>query len=137
MISNKEDTTSYLETILFIVFFFIFTSAYSDKPNYQTSNTFPYSLQYALESIGRPDRLSAIIVDGIQIPSFLKSCIDTFYDSFLYFFNEHYRISAWNCKISQNIKLSQSTRLEIDIQPVWRFYFHFTSTGSEDIPVLN
>lgn len=137
MTNNKEDTTNYLETILFLVFFFVFASAFSDKSDYQASITFPNSLQYELESIGQPNQLSAVTVDGVQIPSALKTCIDTFYDSRLYYFNEHFRISAWNSKISQNIKSSRNARLEIDTQPFWRFYFYFTSADREDFPFLS
>jgi hypothetical protein len=137
MTSNNEDTTNYLETILFIVFFFVFASAFSDKSDYQDSNTFPYSLQYELESFGQPNQLSAVTVDGVQIPPALKTCIDAFYYSGLNYFNEHFRISAWNSKISQNIKSSRNAGLEIDTPPFWRFYFYFTSADREDFPILS
>ena len=137
MTSNNEDTTNYLETILFIVFFFVFASAFSDKSDYQDSNTFPYSLQYELEFIGQPNQLSAVTVNGVQIPPALKTYIDAFYYSGLNYFNEHFRISAWNSKISQNIRSSRNARLEIDTQPFWRFYFYFTSADREDFPVLS
>jgi hypothetical protein len=137
MTSNKEDIANYPETIFFIVFFFLLASVFSDKSDFQTSYTLPYSLQNELETGYHSDPPGAVIVDGSQIPPVLKSCVDILYGSNLNFYNQYYRISGDNRKISQSIKIFQKTRLEIEPLPVWRFYFHTASTDTEDLPVLS
>jgi hypothetical protein len=137
MRSNEEEISNNLVTILFIVFSFFFAFSSFNKSDYQTSNTFPYSLQYELETGYYSNHFSAVIVDCFQITPVLKSCMDVLSGSNLNMCNQHFRISGDNRKIAQSIKLFQKTRLTVEPLPVWRFYFHFTSTDTEDLPVLS
>jgi hypothetical protein len=137
MKSNKDEISNILQSILFIVIFFIFASAFSDKSDFQTSFALPASFQYELEWVGHSSQQSALIVDCIQMSAVLKSYIGVTSDSDFYCCSEHYRILACNNKISQNIKLTRRIKLEINTQPVWVFYFHSKSADSEDFPVLS
>ena len=137
MRSDKEDISNSLVTILFMVFFFFFAIASSNKSDYQTSNTLTYSLQHELESGYYSSHFSAVIVDCVQLPAVLKNCLDVLPGSDLNFCNQHLRISGDNKKIAQSIKSFQKTRLKIEPLPIRRFYFHLTSTDTEDFPVLS
>jgi hypothetical protein len=137
MIRNKENINNNLDAIFYIVFFFIFAFSASNKSDCQSSYTLRCSLQYELVCGYHSGDRNAVIVDYAHLPQVPEICTNKLHNSNLNLCNEHYRISGDNKKISHSIKSFQEIRLEIEPVPVWRFYFHLTSSDPEDSPFLS
>jgi hypothetical protein len=137
MITNEENINNRLHAILYIVFFFIFVFSSANKSDCQSPYTLHCSSQNELVCEYESSHSYAVIADYIHLPKVPEICMNILSDSNLNFINEHYRISGNNKKISQSIKSFQKVRFEIEPVPVWRFYFHLTTSNPEDSPFLS
>ena len=133
MIKQKEDTSNYSATILFIVLFCFFAIASSNQTDSQTSN----SLQYEFISGFNSSQVSAVIVVAIKLPSAQNSCLDILFNANLNLFNYQNKILLDNRQISQRFTLLQNTLLVIKPILLERFYFFSTPADSKDFPVLS
>jgi hypothetical protein len=133
MIQGKEDRANYLGITVFIVFFFLFISAFSDQSINRTKATSRCELITELHL----DPVNAIPINIVQLPSFQKSWVSFLDKLNIRLFNEDFKISSFNNKISIKNILLQKTQLSIKPIFICRFYYHLSSTDTEELPVLS
>ena len=132
MIKPKEDMPNYLGTILFIVLFFLFVSAFSNKSVNQTSG----ACRYELQSEFHANSAKAIVADAIQLPSVQKICLSLLCSANFDLFSEIHK-TAYTNKITQRFILLQQTRLLIKPLLLFRFCFCIIPPDTEELPVLS
>ena len=133
MIQGKEDRTNYFGITVFIVFFFLFISVFSDRSVNQIKDI----SRYELVSEIHVNPIQAINVRDIQL-SFSQNCQASFVDKLnIRLFNEDSKISSYNKKIAQKNIFLRKTQLSIKPIFICRFYYHLSSTDTEELSVLS
>jgi hypothetical protein len=132
MINQKEDIINSIGKTIFIVFFFLLISSFSNKSDKQTNDISQCKVIYELHS----NPAQAVIVGDFSLPSVQKSVtlLDNINSNF---FNEDLKIFADSKKITQRIILLQKTQLSIKPITICRFYCHRFSTEVDEIPILS
>ncbi len=133
MISQKEDRANYLGRAVLLVLFFLFISAFSGKPVNKTKPTVPYESLSDLHS----GPVKGIIAAAVQLPAFQKNRVSSHDKLSFHLFSKIFKISSDNRKIAQQFIFLQQA--EILIQPIsyCRFYYHFFSADSDELPILS
>jgi hypothetical protein len=134
---DKGDTNRNFTTILFVIFLFIFSFAFSGKSNNLISDASVHSVQSELIIGYNSNNADAISPNVVHLPVFLKNCGYAVHSSNLNIFNLQYKISGYNRRIIQNIILFQKVRLSIKPEPACCFCCHLNLREKEDIPVLS
>jgi len=129
MLNKKGDIGNFLGAAFIIVLFVLLFSAFSDTPVKETIATY----QFELRSDYHSDKAKDILADAVQLPSLQKSCLSLSNNPF----NENYKISADNRKISQSYILLQKIQLSVKPVTAFRFYYHLFPNEAEDPPVLS
>ena len=132
MINQKEDTANFFGTILFIVLFFLFVSAFSNKSSNQTSG----ACRYELQSEFHVNSAKAIVADVIQLPSVQKICLSLLCSANFDLFSNIHK-TAYTNKITHRFILLQQTRLLIKPILLCRFCFYIIPPDTEEPPVLS
>jgi len=133
MLDKRQEILTSLGRTILVVLLFVVVSAFTNKHEEQAN----FSLQYETLSELQPKSASAIIIDAIQLPAFLK-CQPTLVDkSGFVLFNDHFKILADNRNETQRmIVLQRETQLS---KPVfnYRFYYHLFPIDAQDPPALS
>ena len=133
MIDRKTDIINYLGSALFIIFFFLLISSFTDKSVKQTKNTIQFELVFELHS----NSGNAIIAEAFQLPSFQKNCLSFIDKTNFRFFNENLKVTSYNRNIAQRILLLQINQVSIKPLIIRRFYYHLSLPDTEEFSILS
>lgn len=132
MISQREDKSHYFESAVFIVLFFLFTGAFTEKSDASFGKTFQ------LNSISFSELLSQVTAlnNAQQVPC-QKTIVPFFEKADFNLLSDSYKIIAINRTIHQHILFL--TKAEISIKPVLlqRFFYTYHAFESDDPPLLS
>ncbi len=140
MTDHKENIDHPLEVILFMVLFLFFALSFSDKSDYRTLDRGPYSFQHELETGFQKSNLNAVIIESIKCPAvpITEILLNTLSDKCSGLLNERYRIAGDTRIFSRRIKIFQNILYKTEPLSVTGYnIFHFTSSDTEDLPVLS
>ena len=133
MIDRKTDIINYLGSALFIIFFFLLISSFTDKSVKQTKNTIQFELVFELHS----NSGNAIIAEAFQLPSFQKNCLSFIDKTNFRLFNENLKVTSYNRNIAQRILLLQINQVSIKPLIIRRFYYHLSLPDTEEFSILS
>jgi hypothetical protein len=133
MINHKEDILNDLAGAIFIVFFFFIMSAFSGIPQ-KSANKPLQNLNVTEIPSGA---VSAIIPNAGIFSSLEKSTVLIIAKKSISLFNEKFKISADTRKISRTIIFLRESEAYQNPPAYWRFYYHYFSKSSNELPVLS
>jgi len=133
MINRKDHSISFFGSILFIIFFFLFLSSFSEKKVRHTN----FAIQLELASELHSTTANATITDAVQLPSFQITQVSFLDKTNFRLFNENLKIFSDTRNQIQKIIVLQKIQLSIKPIPFYRFCYHLPSTDTEELPILS
>lgn len=133
MTSQQEDRVIFLGRVLFMVLFLFVLSVKFDKPERQTY----FAAQYELITEIHSGSNNALCVDSVQLPSLQKSLVSFTDKTGFSLFNESFKLSFDNSRITQRIILLQKSAPSRAAVSSCRFYYHLFSTDAQEPPLLS
>jgi len=133
MTDQQEYRFNLLGRALFMMLFLLIISVHVQRSEKQIY----VATQYEILSEVHTDSGHAIPVDFIQAPSFQKSLASFIDKTGLSLFNDNYKISADNSRITQRIILLLKSFLSLKPISNCRFYYHLFHIDSQEPPLLS
>ena len=130
MKNGEENRNNILGKAVLLVFFFLFVIAFSGKSDSGKIHTRACETLSVVEA----SHTQAIISDAVQWPDFQESWV-SFSDPMNFrLFSKSLKLSADNFTITQKLSKLQQTETTIKPISICRFYYHFFSADSDEVP---
>jgi hypothetical protein len=124
MVNHKADRIKSIGTAIIIALFLLLISSFSDRTQINPSQNIVSSEFHV--SI-------AVIADAVTLHLDQKFCLPLHSSHF----SDNNNAFADNKKINRSYILLQKTQLSIKPLILSRFYYHFFSNDTEDLPILS
>ena len=133
IMNHKEDILNNLAGAIFIVFFFLLLSSFSQNPRNSCNDRGQNALISELPS----GSFRAVITEAFQFKSLGKSIVSRIINKNHSLFSEKLKISDDTRKISQTIIFLKKSVAFQNPQTFCRYYYHYFSKSSNELPVLS